>query len=372
MLATPRVIRKRNLYSLLGAMSAQRSARRRVNGPGGGGPSGTGFGTARSTARQTTLRSGVGVTTQNDRSRVYRKRYMNRRMKRRIRRFRRKVLSVSEKDLGTRTVVFNTQIAQGNVTVNTDNVLCVSLYGLRSTTLDFNNDLFNISNLENTSLAPTAAVGNLVQRTAKFLFKSAILDVTFVNRSLLNLGGGQTFDDPRGTLELDIYEIVCNQDFATAGQLYGGLANALNNETNQELTIGGATAPAANIQIQRRGVTPFDCSTAQTRLKIKILKKTKYFIPQHGTVTYQMRDKKRRMVLSRQINDESGANMVGWTKWLLYNYKLVPGLPLGSEPQTWQCIAQVGVTRKYMYKVEGINEKRSYHLNQSASVSSPV
>ena len=59
--------------------------------------------------------SGLGVTQQHDRRMVYRKRRMSRRLKRRWRNFSRKVLSVSEKDLGSRTVVRNDLI---NITVN--------------------------------------------------------------------------------------------------------------------------------------------------------------------------------------------------------------------------------------------------------------
>lgn len=361
---------RRQLFMTGVGSLAQNALRRARPGryPYGGRPSGI-TGPAIRLRPRTAVRSGLGITVQHDRQSVYRKKRMPYRLKRRYRRFVRKVHAVAEKDLGTRTVVFNTLLTQSNVDALADSVFSVSLYGLKAPSSLHNSDLNSISSYENTG-NPTAAAGATVSPVSKYLFQSAILDLTFRNTSTRN--DPELGEQPASEAiqELDIYEIICTKDFTTTGSTYQNLGTAIQNEINQETKIGNSAA-GTNILITRRGVTPFDCPTALSRLGIKILKKTKYFIPQGSTITYQLRDPKRRTTLGREINDEEGANRVKWTRWLLFNYKLAPNLPLGTEPNSYRCKAACGVTRKYMYRIEGLMENRNLHVTSSDILANP-
>lgn len=353
--------------------SAGRSARQqqfrfnRATHPSGRGTAFGSLGPIRAT-RRASLRGGLGVTVQHDKQSVYRKKRMPLKMKKRWRRFKQRVHAVAEKDLGTRTCLFSTEINQ-LVTNNTqDAVMSLSLYGQKSTITHLT-DLNRISNLENVG-NPTAVAGATVDRMAKFLFQSAVLDVTFRNASLVRIGSA-IGPASEATIELDIYQIYARKDFDTSGVTYQSLGDAIKNEGNQEKIIGNAGG-FQNILIEKRGVTPFEVPTALSRLGLKIVKKTKYFVPSGGSVTYQMRDPKRRVSLGRELNDEEGANRPGWTKWLLLNYKLVPGLPLGVEDGQYRLQAFVGATRKYCYKVEGVPENRNAYLRDGVSIANPI
>lgn len=355
-----RMSRFRNAMNTTMGVPLRRTAR-----PGGiYRPSGI-TGLARRVRPRTALRSGVGVTVQHDKQSVYRKKSMPRKLKRRFRKFTRKVHAVAEKDLGTRTVVYNTLCQHSSQDNNADSVTSISLYGQKSSS-NLHNDLNGIMQLEN-RLDPTAAAGATVDRMSKYLFQSAVLDLTFRNASTVRLGDVQV-PASEAIQELDIYEIYCSKDFATSGTNYNDLGGAIDNEINQEKVLGGS---GTNIRLVRRGVCPFDCPTALSRLGIKILKKTKYFIPQGSCITYQVRDPKRRVALNRTLSDEEGANCVRWTKWLLLNFKLAPGLVLGANEGEYTCNARIGVTRKYMYKVEGLPENRNEYFANTQTLGNP-
>lgn len=317
--------------------------------------------------RRKNVRSGVGVTTQKDSRYIYRKKRMPRRQRRRWKSFVRKVNAVNERDMGTRTVVFSGYVDMTSTSAVDQSVLSFSLYGQRSA-LAIHNDLRNISQLENSG-NPTAAAGSTVSPTSHFFFQSGILDITFRNTSTFRTGG-VLVPAPEAQIELDVYEIICRQDFATSGTNYDSLGQAMLNEGNQEPIIGN-TAGYSRITPQLRGCTPFDQPTALSRLGVKILKKTKYFIPNGNTITYQMRDPKRHSCLQRELADELGANKPGWTRWLYVVYKLVPELVKGSVDGTYQEMIACGVTRKYMYKIEGINENRNAYIATNYTTTNP-
>lgn len=312
--------------------------------------------------------SGIGITTQHDRRPVYRKRRMPANRRRRWKRFVNKVNFVNEKDMGTRSVVFSTAIAQYNTTLGDHGVISLNLYGQKAPAYPYNGDLYNIAGLENSG-DPTAAAGSTVSKMAHIRFQSAVLDITLRNNSTYRAEADGTFSlDGRAALEVDVYEIYCREDFSTSGTNYQTLGEAIQNETNQELKIGGAGDPIA---ISKRGVTPWETPTALSRLGIKILKKTKYFIPNSNTITYQLRDPKRRSCLLRELRDEESANKPRWTKWVFIVYKLVPGLTVGLGADSYQEQIAVGVSRKYTYKVEGVAENRHRYISQGVSILSP-
>lgn len=309
---------------------------------------------------------GYGVTVQHDSRRIYRRKRMPAKRRRRWKSFVKKVNYVNEKDMGTRTVIFSTLTDITDQTPGYQSVICFSLYGQKSS-LGLHNDLQKISTLENTG-NPTAAAGATVSKQSHIYFQSGVLDLTLRNTSY-KYDGLQNVSAPEAQLEVDVYEMYCRQDFSTSGADYTSLGPGIQNEQNQELAIGGIGSP---VNIYGRGVTPFDCPTALSRLGIKILKKTKYFIPNQNTITYQIRDPSRKTCLIREIGDEDGANKPKWTKWIMVIAKLVPELVKGTNPNTYTEQLQCGVTRKYMYKVEGQPENRSFYSTQQYSNSNPA
>jgi len=314
----------------------------------------------RSFARSRTLNrrrrpsSGQGITTQHDERRIYRKKSMPRFQRKRWKRFKNKVLAVSEKDLGTRTVVFNKTYAATNTVSGNHTISDICLYGFRSSADSRFNDLTQIQAYENAG-NPTAAAGGTVDATSKFIFKSAILDVTVRNTSTYYDGAAYALNSA-AKMEVDVYEILVNSSSSTSSTAYLSLGGLITASTTDTLRIGGA---GTDLVQSLRGWTPFDAPAALSRWKIKILKKTKFMVPNGDTFTYQIRDPKRRVCDSQALAQGDGCNKVGWTRWLYLIGKLVPGLIVSPDtPNTYQESISIGITRKYFYKVEGQSEDR--------------
>lgn len=316
------------------------------------------FSRSRTLTRNRRTTSGIGITTQHDERRIYRKKSMPRRMKRRWRRFKSKVLAVSEKDLGTRTVVFNKTYTFTNSTATAQIVASPMLYGATSTTA-YCNDLTNISAMENPG-NPTAATGATVNITSKWIFKSAILDITFRNSSTFTADGSNFVADSRAKLETDIYEILVNAPTADSSSNYNTLNDCFVLGTNDTLNIGGG---GTGIVAAQRGVTPWDIPAALSRFKMKILKKTKFMTPNGDTFTYQIRDPRRHVCNGEFISSNPGFNIRGWTRVIWIVSKLVPGLTIGTTANTFQESLDAGLTRKYFYKIEGVMEDRDRWVN---------
>ncbi|WP_445772244.1 hypothetical protein [Rheinheimera sp.] len=307
--------------------------------------------------RQTT---GIGVTNEHDRQRVYSKRRMPYRKKRRWRRFVRKINYIAEKELGTRTVVFNRTVTKANSSADQQLNFTVALYGNKSTLSDMN-DINNISALENSS-DPTAAEGISTDDTTKLFFQSGIFDMTIRNSSEVNLNtlAEPVWEEaPKATLEVDIYEIICSRLFKNSeSDLYACFNMAMGDTKD----IANATA---GIQIQGRGCTPWDLPHALSYYGMKILKKTKYRISQGNTITYQMRDPRRHVTSIGYAKDALGVNRPGWTKFLFIIAKLIPGITQGPDTDEYRSKIDVGITRKYSYKLEGANMTRDSYLKQT-------
>lgn len=301
---------------------------------------------------------GRGITTQHDERRIYQKHSMPRPMRRRWKRFKNKVLAVSEKDLGTRTVLFNATYAIGNTTDNQHHTIAsFALYPLGSTNLQLD-DLNTIVQLENAG-NPTAAAGTTVDKTSKFIFKSGILDLTFRNTSSNNNN-----PDSSAKLEVDIYECIARKPFMDNFNTYLDFQGALIRGSLDTLRIGGA---GNTIDTTTRGGTPWEFPNALSYFGIKILKKTKYMMPNQDTFTYQVRDPRRHVASDNYLaRFTAQPNMPGWTRWVYVIAKLVPGLAIGpaGTAGVYQEALSVGVTRKYFYKIEGVSEDRDRYINQ--------
>lgn len=313
--------------------------------------------------RRRVVSSGAGVTTQHDKKFIYRKKNMPRRQKMRWKRFSNKVQAVQEKDMGTRTILFNKGLTGADVMYNSTNgnqlIGSFGLYTARSTKSWFS-DLYNISGYENLG-NPTAAAGSTVDITSMIIFKSAVLDVTIRNGSGVNtaISAPPTVSESSAArMEVDIYELYSSR----------GLADAFNPTCTEDyfssaatdtLNVGGA---GSGITLLKRGATPWELTNALSRFGMTILKKTKYVLSGGECMTYQMRDPKRHVVSRNKIANLAGCSYYKWTRHVLVVGKLVPGLTVGTSIGEYSEVLHVGVTRKYSYKVEGVPEDRDLYI----------
>jgi len=301
--------------------------------------------------------SGQGITTQHDARRIYRKRRMPRRFRKRWKRFSFKVHAVSEKDLGSRTVLFNKSQQFSNQTAGNHGLGYCSIYSANGIGDSFMQDLASISGLENTG-NPTAAAGATLNDTTKFLFKSAVMDITVRNTSGENVSG-DVVASSLAILEVDVYEILSGKRWSSTVATYSDVTSALGAGATQTLNIGGA---GTGITIQARGATPWDLPQSLSFWRMKILKKQKYFLANQSTFTYQIRDPRRRVKDQESMETCEGGNMPGWSRHILIIFKLVPGLAVSANSGDYTESITVGMTRKYLYKVEGFNEDRDRYL----------
>lgn len=269
---------------------------------------------------------GIGVTNQYDRKTVYYKKRMPRRKRRGWVKFSKKVRSVAFKDYGTNTIVRNEQQAAIAV-AGTQGIYYVSLYGKDGSdgSLPTNYTGTGSSDLKDIYLNDLNAL-----QTTKFQFKTAILDMTVLNRSTTEVAGANL------GLEVDVYEIG-----------YRKVASAPNPASmltqNQASLINPGNPTLALID---RGVTPFDLPSVLSRYGIIIYKKTKYFLADEQSFTYQYRMNKRVGWQKDFIDDGNDDFMIaGVTRSILVVFKGLPNPNNNVTPQI-----DVGVTRKYLYK----------------------
>lgn len=302
-------------------------------------------------SRRRNYTSGVGVTTQHDASAIYRKKSMPRGKKRRWRKFVKRVNAVSEKELGSRTVVFNESLTNSNVTSGYQLCSTWCVYPNQSGT-QWLRDLSEIYANENSS-DPTASDGETVDATTKFIFQSAVMDLTFRNHSYL-----ATTETLSGKMEVDVYELTMKRRSMDELTAVGNLTDALNNSSNSTKVIGGS---GTHVNIFNRGVTPFDIPHALSRWGIKIHKKTKYFVESGGTFTYQVRDPGRYSLTREDMESVKGFNRPGMTRIVYFVTKMVPGVVVGNTSGDVVQEYIIGCTRKYMYKIEGMNDTRDLY-----------
>jgi len=172
-------------------------------------------------------------------------------------------------------------------------------------------------------------------------------------------------------LEFDIYECSMSKP----GEVMTGTDTYTNfNDLQSVFTYGFAQENVINdegvvgevaINVNARGFSPFDSTYALSKFGIKIWKKTKYTILNGDTVTYQVRDPKRRVIDRKSLATGGGFNKPGWTRIIFFVYKLVPGLSVGNTVGKYIQAADIGITRKYTYKIQGVNDDRSILFNQT-------
>ncbi len=303
--------------------------------------------------------SGVGVTFENDRQGVYRRKRMPTKYKRRWKRLIRLDNAIDLKKSGSRTFVFNKTATSSNNNSARHGETSVPLYSAQS---DFSewSDLHYIGINEQDGTDPTAAEGLTLHPTTKLYFQSAVLDLTIRNTSHNN----DVPTVPSVPLEVDIYEITSSKKWmerdAASLVKYNSLSSIFQEGQGDRLGINNLNAA----DYRDRGMTPFDCTAAVAQYGLRILKKTKYRIGPGNTITYQMRDPKNRVTTLNTLKDMVGGNKPGWTKTLYVVFKATPGFTIGSgEGQETEQI-KIGMTRKYMYKIANATEKRVSHVSR--------
>lgn len=289
----------------------------------------------RSSGRMAKKRTSYGksITTQHDYQNQYRKKRMPRRKRRQWDKFVKKVTAVSQRNLGTRTVVFNAQMTFGS-TGTAQGWFGFCLYGFNSPLADSsitcgNQDMAQVffNDPEITKSGPPAR-----PISGKLTFHSGIMDVTFCNTGT-------------NVVELDVY-VVYHRKYVKSNAIGTSFV------TGQTNTDRINPANAQEITVNTRGVTPFDIPAAISSEGLKIVKKTKYFINANGGIaTYQVRDPKNYIVNADNFENNSGYACPGKTHSILCVLKNVTGVAGNAS-------LNVGVTRKYCYTVESTSQTK--------------
>ncbi len=325
-------------YNRLGARSRQRNWRSRTL----------------QNQRRRKSKVGNGVTDHHDSRLIYRKSTMPRFQKRKWKAFRNKVKAVSEKDLGTLQFLFNQTYEVLNQAAGAHAMANFMIYPLKSASTnlnDLNTIATTMANADN-----TVAKGLVIDPSTKLLFQSAVMDITVRNASTYN----GTYDST-ARMEVDVYDMSCRHSGEETGTTYADLIAMLAQNKVQLKPVGGG---ATEIDFNTRGSTPFDFSYALSRFGIKIWSKKKYQLSNQDAFTYQVRDPKRRVTTFREIANQDGWNMPGWTRCILIIGKMLPGLVPGDiTGGFYQERLQVGATRKYVLKVENYTEDRTAYFN---------
>lgn len=291
------------------------------------------------------IKSGIGVTGQYDRTGVYQRKSMPRGKKRRWKSFVRRVHAVAEKDLGSKTAVFN-DLVSFTTTAGNQLIGECCLYGN-----DALSGTLPVTHLRDISrIAGTDPIGD----TGKMFFQSGVLDITIQNISVVGVSPLAV------SMELDIYEIIAGKSFDDNVGVQGGTASREQGTLKSvieeaELKTGTISGAGNSLALGNRGVTPFDIPQAISQYRLKILKKTKYRLTTNQTITYQIRDPRRHVFGKLDVDPSQvsgrpkGVNLRGATRWLLFIGK---GNPANAEDPTLLPGITVGITRKYMYKID--------------------
>lgn len=284
--------------------------------------------------------------------------------------FLRKNVAADMKMLGTKTFVFNHQITRtmnnsvGNspfVTLTGADCGVCHLYGFTTAAGDASQiqlaeigyrDVHNIVSVMRAAPISDPRLG--AYNSSKFMFGSAVLDITFTclpEITAIPPGGTQAIAFGGGRLEVDVYEISYRK--STLDPNVHGFRIMQDNgappATDPPLT------PFVSANYLTRGWTPFDNPQALSQYGIKILKKTKYFVSPNTSVTYQIRDARNRLLDVADGFQVQGLARRYWTRTVFITAKVVAG-------ETREGRLAIGATRKYMLKImkSGSTDQTNY------------
>lgn len=301
-----------------------------------------------------------GVTQQYDRARQYRRRRAPKRVRMRARRRARKFKADFLRTLATRTAFMNESMTDQSTVGDQlwSNFILNGFYCGSSSTYAYGFRDWNYICGRDYLIGDLA--GDAQSRwsggSRKFIVDTAIMDLTIYNSS---------FDSPdenkRVPAEVDLYEVVFGK------KKYTDVTQSLLSQiqTIQTNWVGRQGDPTQIVQLfnYQRGITPFEFGRAMSQLGIKIIKKTKYFVPAGSTITHQIRDSKNRIFNYVDITGESMMYPPG-ARGLMVIAKTV----VGSTTSASSGVARLnyGVTRKYKYKVlESNGEKAAFYRDVS-------
>lgn len=300
--------------------------------------------------KQTT--SAVGVTTQHDRARVYRKKNMAKGRKTQWKKFVKKVEAVNLRDRGLTTALYNNLFDVTSVTAANQAIGEMHLYGFKSpesATAAGCNDIASVINNDFTNTRGTEQVAGseVVGGTSSvdsIMFESAVLDATVSNTS-------------DSTIELDVYTFVYKPftkgNFNT---LTIGLNQASTGNYTGVVQDLGTPPDKPGLSLVNRGCTPFELGKGISMTNSTILRKEKFLISPGQAITLQMRDPKNRRFNPQDfILSNNSFKYKNWTQsYLLIAKKVIEN----GTPTTFR----MGVTRSYKYTKEGQKTNQSYRL----------
>ena len=299
-----------------------------------------------STKRRGRVKSGQGITLQRDRSTIYTRKRAPRRVrskyKKSFRAFKSKVLKMK----GHRTLMTNQSVAVTG-SAGQQGITSFVLYGgrvdgLGSATARGYDDM---NDLRTRDYMLGDYTGDAERRFAsgeiKWYVKTAVMDLTIQNTTELEFA-----------LEMDVYEFICGPMPTAAGP---DVESAIT-YYQQDVYNVGTTGPAiTSLEQTDRGATPFEFGVPMSKFRMKILKKTKYFIPYGDVITYQIRDSKIRTMGHAIYRDNSPTTK--YTHGVYIVSKPVPAEASKAHAYT------VGCTRKYKYVVDVDAATRSNEWN---------
>lgn len=258
---------------------------------------------------------GVVTTSQRDYKLQYLRKRAPRKVRIRAKKYYKKFIRNSLKLVGTNTVVFNDSLSAQTSALIPQGYMIFNVGTTNGTNLSYEEG--------NADLNTLISNDTRISSSGKILLKSTSADYTLRNTSV------------EAPIECDVYEIEYWDNTKE-----NNFASIYNSSITSTPAIGTATSLALN----QRGVQLFDFPEIMKR-GVRVLKKTKVFLPNGQTATYRLKCKSNVWISTgNDITDNSGFVKRNFTKTLLVVWKPV----VGSEPDSGMII---GCTRRYVYKI---------------------
>lgn len=257
------------------------------------------------------------ITGHHDSRGVYRYKRMPRKKKKAWKKFSSKVNAVVSKSLGQRHVVLNDSTTATAV-ANTQYFAAIELYGVEGTASFGTDDMDRIN-----------AADSLITTQCKTMFRSGVLDITFANT------GGVT-------IELDLYKFEYRRT-ANFDNIVGLTTSLMANSPD----IG-----ATGLSMTTVGTTPWQCPSLGRY--VKILKKTKFFVPVGGQTTYQHRDPRNHVwnSVESDVRNGVGIRRANFTQGVMIVAKGIPTAAAGAGAIS----LSFGATRTYNYCINAYQQ----------------
>lgn len=274
--------------------------------------------------------SGLGVTNDYDRKKIYSRKRMPYKKRRRWSKFVKKVKAVAQGDNALKTVCINQAITLNTGLTGSQAVGVVHLYGKHGVD---NAVEFGCADLYSTLNADAVTSSS----NGKVTFKSAVHDLTLT--SVRSEGELVVNTAP---LEVDVYEIGHKKNYVKEPNM----ATVISNAEAEVPNIGGGFT---SIVLTNRGAVPFDLPPMLS--SCTIYKKTKYLLGVGESVTYQVRDPRNHMFDIQKVIDENNDYVrLGMTRSLLVIAKQTRATDFSVHK------LRLSSTRKYTYTYEGLQE----------------